>query len=131
MKRFGTLFASIAALALLALSPLSAEAQTSGASCPISAQSPVSKAASYTLLPSDDCGFIQVTSAATITLPASGTVEKGYTVWIKAEGATAVVTPSTGTLDGTTTSLSLTTGLGIGIRSDGTNYFTTGLGLSH
>lgn len=93
--------------------------------------SPVAVTANRTLNANDNCGMFVVTSNATITLPATATAPAGWQVWIKAQGATATITPSTGTLDGVNTSISATTGLGVGVRSDATNYFSTGLGVSH
>jgi hypothetical protein len=118
-----------------ALAPLAAQAQ---APCPISASGPVTKTSSYTLTGADICEILIVTGTATITLPA-GIVTPGFSIWVKAQGATATITPATvsstppvaTTLDGATTSITATTGLGVGLRSDGTAWWSTGLGVSH
>jgi hypothetical protein len=122
-------------LTALAIAPLAAQAQ---APCPIASSGPVTKTAAYTLAASDICEILVVSSTATITLPA-GIVTPGFSIWIKAQGATATISPATTsstpptatTLDGATTSISLTTGLGVGLRSDGTAWWSTGLGVSH
>lgn len=127
MRRF-RLIAGIVAAALALASVAHAQ---SGGSCPIGSGVPTAVTANKTLAVNDQCGFFVVTSNATISIPAAGILPPGYYVWVKAQGATATVTPTTAQLDGATTSISVTTGDGIGIRSDGTNAFSTGLGVAH
>jgi hypothetical protein len=131
------LFASMFLLAsAFALAPLAAQAQ---APCPIASSGPVTKTAAYTLAASDICSFmVFATNASTLTLPA-GIVTPGFSIWVKSLGVTTTISPATvsstpptaTTLDGVTTSITLTTGTGVGLRSDGTAWWSTGLGISH
>jgi hypothetical protein len=77
-----------------------------------------------------DCGKLVTTtnaSAIAITLPqagASSSFVSGWSADFQNRGAgTATITPTTSTIDGAAT-LALTTGTGVRIFSDGTNYFT-------
>jgi hypothetical protein len=135
MRRFLT--ACLGMLALLAL-PSIAFAQ-SGAYCPIGATSPHtlgSSVSTYTLSPADQCGFLNFTDTGgtTITMPnAATTLPAGFRVWIKAQssGTVTIGTPTTSTIDGVAGPVSITQGTGVEVRSDGTNYFTSGLGIKH
>lgn len=86
----------------------------------------------YTLLNTDRSKLLTFKNAAAIavTLPVIGaTFPLGWQCLISNQGAgTATLTPTTSTIDGAA-SLTLTTGQGVTLISDGTNYFTVrGLG---
>lgn len=83
---------------------------------------------SYTYLDSDYRKLVTHTNASAIagTLPnAAGTgFDSGWWMDVQNRGAgTLTITPTTSTIDGAS-SLALTTGQGVRIYSDGTNYFT-------
>lgn len=134
--------ASVAAAALMVGAVLGtsflAEAQQ-GAACPIASTSPVviSAVTTRTITQADNCKMLVFTGATGtgVSLPnaASTTagVPVGFRVWLKAQGAGSVsATPTTSTLDGLTTQIVLTTGQGVEIRSDGTNYWSSGQGVA-
>lgn len=79
----------------------------------------------------NDCGTVVTLSngsAQAPTLPNANTMPKGCMIWIQNRGAgTQTITPATSTIDGAAT-LALITNEGIGVSTDGTNYFTFGQG---
>lgn len=86
----------------------------------------------YTVLLSDRSKLVTLknASAVAVTLPQAGTTfPNGWISLLSNQGAgTVTITPTTSTIDGAA-SLTLTTGQGITLVSDGTNYFTVrGLG---
>jgi hypothetical protein len=83
----------------------------------------------YTVQPTDigDLLYFTPSSATTITIPqatTSGIFGPGAQFWVKNNG-TAIVTlsPTTSNIDGATT-LTLYPGFGVGVHSDGTDYYT-------
>lgn len=82
---------------------------------------------SYTYLSGDRGRLVTHTNASAIagTLPqATGAFGAAWWAWVQNRGAgTLTITPTTSTIDGAAT-LTLTTGQGVMIASDGTNYFT-------
>jgi hypothetical protein len=119
-------------LAVVLATPHHADAQ-SGAGCPIASGSPVQKTANYTLSPNDICTQFYFTSTGSLILPAATNFPAGFSVWVKGQGATVTVSPAASgiLLDGANTTLTLTTGQGVGIRSDNVNYYSSGQGVSH
>lgn len=120
----GALFA--ASLFLLPLIP--ARAQSLSAACPISAMvAKVVTTTTYTIGIADQCSLLVFNnaSAVAVTLPRKSTnFPNGFVVGVADLGAgTATVTPTTSTINGTTTAAA-TTGTGFMIYSDGTNYYT-------
>jgi len=89
---------------------------------------------SYTIV-TDDRGKLLTlnnASAVAVTLPQAGTAgfKNSYRLHVKNIGAgTVTITPTTSTIDGGAT-LVLATNESAIIFSDGTNYFTTGIGLA-
>lgn len=85
----------------------------------------------YTVLTSDRGKVVTQSNASSIatTLPQAGSgFEAGWHTHIKNIGVgTVTITPSTSTIDGSA-SITLTTGAGVTIVSDGTNYYTIGGG---
>lgn len=86
---------------------------------------------SYTIQTTDRSKLLTLSnaSAVSVTLPQanSSTFPDGWYVEVKNKGAgTATITPTTSTIDGLTT-LTLPTGYGATIYSDGTNYQVQGL----
>ena len=82
--------------------------------------------ANYPIVNSDWGKLVALTNAGAQapTLPNAATLPGGWYVDVQNRGAgTQTITPSTSTIDGAGT-LALTTGQGIRIFSDGTNYFT-------
>ena len=126
-------------IGLLLLALLMPSLAFAEAGCPISSESPKtlgSSVSTYTLSPADACGFLNFTdtSGTTITMPnAAVTLPAGFKVWIKAQSSGTVIlgTPTTSTIDGVAGPVSITTGTGVEVRSDGVNYFTSGLGIKH
>ena len=47
------------------------------------------------------------------------------------DGGLTIATPTTSTIDGVAGPVALTVGTGVGIRTDGTDYYTTGLGIAN
>lgn len=82
---------------------------------------------SYTYLSGDRAKLVTHSNASAIAgaLPqATGAFGSGWTMFVQNRGVgTLTITPTTSTIDGTTT-LALTTGQGALVVSDGTNYFT-------
>lgn len=81
----------------------------------------------YTIVSGDRGKLLTFSNAAAIavTLPQAGsTFPNGWFIDVQNRGAgTATITPTTSTVDGSA-SIALTTGQGVRIFSDGTNYFT-------
>lgn len=93
--------------------------------CPPNAQT----GTTYTFLDGDrgKCVSLSNGSSIAVTLPQAGASSQFISGWYtnaRAGGAgTVTITPTTSTIDGAA-SLTLTTNQGVGIFSDGTNYFT-------
>ena len=126
------------ALPLLGLAVFAPQAFAQApASCSIQAETPtVITGTTHTLAPADGCGFLVFTSGSSIaiTMPnAATTLPAGFKVFIKAQGAGTVTlnTPTTSTIDGAVGTVAITQGTGVSVRSDGTNYYTSGLGIKH
>lgn len=82
----------------------------------------------YTVVQTDNGKLVTQSNAAssTYTLPVATTFINGWWTSIKNIGAgTLTITPTTSTINGAS-SISLTTGQGVTIVSDGTNYVTKG-----
>jgi hypothetical protein len=132
MHRIAARLAVLAILVALALPSGRAFAQ---AACPISAEAPkTTTATTYTLSAADHCSMIVFTSASAtaLTPPNANTVPVGFKVWIKAQGSGTVTvgTPTAGTIDGSAApGPSITTGTGVELRADGTNWYSSGLGI--
>ncbi len=124
MGRWGNFFAG-AALAVLALSPNVARAQ-SGAACPIGAPVTVT-ATSYNLSNNDECQALVFTAASpvTVTAPNANTVAPGFQVMLIPLYNGLTVTSSASRISNLTSQ-----GLGPGqsavLMGDGTNYFWGG-----
>jgi len=126
------LLTALSILTAVALAPLAAQAQY--ASCPLSQEVPTQVTAARTVGPNDVCRFFYVTTNnTTIALPAANTLPVGFHIWIKSvAGVTTTVSQTTGQLDGSSTSpLSISGGSGVGLYTDGTNFWSTGAGVSH
>jgi hypothetical protein len=83
----------------------------------------------YTFLDTNRARLVSFSgSAAAVTLPVAGgggEFTNTWFGWLQNRGAnTVTITPTTSTIDGAAT-LVLTTGQGVGLWSDGTNYFTS------
>lgn len=139
MKRFLG-FAALAAVILgLSLAPMRGQAQ-SGASCPITLQAPVlnTSATTYTLSATDGCKMLVFSASGAVTVtpptPASN-LPVGFSVWLRSQGAGGIVlaTPATSSvlIDGVNGPVTIAQGDGIAVLTDGTNYYTTGLGVNH
>ena len=138
MKRFLG-FAALAAIVLGLYLNTATLAQQSGASCPIALQAPVLvTGTTYALSATDGCKMLVFTSGSAVTVtpptPASN-LPVGWRAWIKVQGAggVTVATPSLSTVlvDGVNGPISMAQGTGMPIATDGANYYTGGLGVSH
>lgn len=136
MRPLLTALVAIAIAAALSLGGTPANAQ--GAACSIFLGSPVTDSAdtSYTLSSADNCKFLAFTNAGavTVTPPDPASLPKGFTVYIKSTGAGGVTfgTPPNGKLlDGTNGPVTLTQGTGMMFRSNGTAFYSLGLGIKH
>lgn len=126
-----TLLAGFFAVAVALFGPSIAFAQQ--AACPIALEAPVLvTGTTYTLSAADGCKMLVFSNAGAValTMPnAAVTLPNGWKVWIKSQGAGGVfATPTTSTLDGGAGAINITQGLGVEFRSDGVNYYSTGLG---
>lgn len=123
MRRF-----SFLAGLLLVLAPLAPHETLAQAACPIASQTPqIKTGTTYTVAAGDQCSLLDFTSGSSIavTLPNANTLPAGFTVFVKAGGAgTVTVTPTTSTIDGSTT-LALSSGASGQVWGNNANYFST------
>ena len=105
--------------------PMVVDAQVSP--LPPSMKPNVQSGTTYTVLSGDRSKLVTFSNASpvSVTLPQAGTsFPNGWHVDVQNRGAgTVTITPSTSTIDGAA-SIDLTTGQGIRIASNGTNYYT-------
>lgn len=108
------------------------------AACPIAIGAPVEvSGTTYTLSSADNCKNLIFTSGSAVALTAPSPAligPSGFRVFLKAQGAgTVTISAATGIpMDGASTQIALTTGLGINLMGAATaKWYSSGIGIAH